>query len=307
MSNNLFTFSISKYVAENNMNIFDSSPFSDADSFIDNRDDLSYGLEPYEQEQNQDFIFDSVNKIMNQEQNLDENEKAEEQGLYFLNKEEKKEPSFLGQKRNINESNPEEVKEIKDPKETKPSTGELSHSKKITKKIFNSNQKLYRNDYYIKKFKVECFSNYAKDKLNDLLKACKFPKDLNITKIYMPNNKAFTSIANLKKNKEFLNKEIKVIFSTEKGNGQNQIKNGINFTTIFNSKNKAANIQAYENLINFLNKTVEDVIIEFYSSEEFKKFCSDKEIQEYDEGFFKEKKFRILKDLGFLKLIKGEY
>ena len=77
----------------------------------------------------------------------------------------------------------------------------------------------------------------------------------------MPNNKAFTSIANLKKNKEFLPLKLFNIFSMQNGNGQNQIKNGENFITILNSKNQAGNIEAYEELIKFLNLTAEEVII----------------------------------------------
>lgn len=322
MTNNLFNFSISDYVNENKMNIFNNSPFSDTDWFLYNKEDSNVILEPYE-DPNQGIAFKDVNNIMNPEFISDMIEKEEEQDIYFLKEEEKNDSTFLGKKRN-NDSNLKENQEIKeniDQKETKPSTGELSQSKKIKKILFNSDQnkdskqkeysnsknKIYRNDYYIKKFKVECFSNYAKDKLNDLLTACDFPKELNLKKIYMPNNKAFTSIANLKENKKFLDKEIKVIFSMEKGNGQNQKKNAENFATIFNSRNEAGNIQAYENLINFLNKTVEDVIRDFYHSDEFEKFKLDEEIQKYDDAFYQEKKFRILQDFGFLTLIKGDY
>ena len=42
-------------------------------------------------------------------------------------------------------------------------------------------------------------------------------------------------------------------------------------------------------------------------SKEFIKFKSDKEIIEKDEGFYREKKFSLLKDYGFIKLIKNQY
>lgn len=121
----------------------------------------------------------------------------------------------------------------------------------------------------------------------------------------MQNNKMFTSVANLKKNKEFLNIPIRDIFSMQNGNGQNQIKNIDIFSRIFNSRQKANNINSYNELINFLNKTVEDVIIEFYLSEKFEKFKMKEEIILYDKAFQKEKKFSLLKDNGFLKYIKG--
>ena len=231
---------------------------------------------------------------------------------------EKKDSSFLRHKRNINDSILEENQPIKqkvqiisepvkkDLKETKPSTGEPSNNK-IKKISFTANQKLYRNDYFIKKIKVSCFSDYATDELNQLLKNCAFPKELKINKIYMPNNKAFTSIANLKKNKEFLPLKLFNIFSMQNGNGQNQIKNGDNFITIFNSKNQAGNIEAYEELIKFLNLTAEEVINKYYASQEFENFKSKSEIIAYDDAFFKEKKFSLLEDGGFIRLIKGNY
>ena len=123
----------------------------------------------------------------------------------------------------------------------------------------------------------------------------------------MPNNKAFTSIANLKKNKEFLPLKLFKIFSMQNGNGQNQIKNGDNFITIFNSKNQAGNIEAYEELIKFLNLTAEEVINKYYASQEFENFKSKSEIIAYDDAFFKEKKFSLLENGGFIRLIKGNY
>ena len=173
--------------------------------------------------------------------------------------------------------------------------------------MFVSNQKIYRNDYLIKKFKVSCFSDYSKDELNHLLKECKFAKDLKINKIYGPNNKVFTSIDNLKKNKEFLPLKISNIFSMQNGNGQYQIKNEENFNTILNSKNQAGNIEAYEELVNFLNLTVEEVINKYYASQEFENFKSKSEIIAADNTFFKEKKFSLLQNRGFIKLIKGDY
>ena len=49
---------------------------------------------------------------------------------------------------------------------------------------------------------------------------------------------------------------------------------------------------------------MEEYIKIYYESEEFKNFCKDEKIQFYEKEFIKEKKFPILKDYGFLKLIK---
>ena len=123
----------------------------------------------------------------------------------------------------------------------------------------------------------------------------------------MPNNKAFTSNSNLKKNKAFLPIPIKDIFSMQNKEGQNQEKNALNFSRIFKLRNKAGNLQAYDNLVEYLNKTMEEVIKDYYNSDEFKNFIANEEIIEYDKAFYKEKKFSILQDYGFLRLIKGQY
>ena len=318
MKNNYF--SISKYVEENSFNYLHNEPYLLEDFSINEHDDSSDNLQQKESEENFDN-FSEINKIMNPKPNSDFDEKEEEgeekEKIYFLDKK-KKDSSFLGHKRNHNDSILEENPPIKqkdqvisveikkDKKETKPSTGEPSNNK-IKINLFVSNQKIYRNDYLIKKFKVSCFSDYSKDELNHLLKECEFSKELKINKIYGPNNKAFTSIDNLKKNKEFLPLKISNIFSMQNGNGQYQIKNEENFNTILNSKNQAGNIEAYEELVNFLNLTVEEVINKYYASQEFENFKSKSEIIAADNAFFKEKKFSLLQNRGFIKLIKGDY
>ena len=316
MGNNSYVFSNSQYSAENNFNYLHDEPYSLEDLPVNDLDNSFYSLQPDESEKNHDY-FPEINNIMNPEPNPNLYEKEEEK-IYFLNDKEQKDSYFLGHKRNNNDSILEENQPLKqnvqiisepvkkDLKETKPSTGELSNNK-IKKITFTADQKLYRNDYFIKKIKVSCFSDYATDELNQLLKNCAFPKELKINKIYMPNNKAFTSIANLKKNKEFLPLKLFNIFSMQNGNGQNQIKNGDNFITIFNSKNQAGNIEAYEELIKFLNLTAEEVINKYYDSQEFESFKSKSEIIAYDDAFFKEKKFSLLEDGGFIRLIKGNY
>ena len=317
MKNNYF--SISKYVEENSFNYLHNEPYLLEDFSINEHDDSSDNLQQKESEENFDN-FSEINKIMNPTPNSDFDEKeeeGEEEKIYFLNKK-KKDSSLLGHKRNHNDSILEENPPIKqkdqvisveinkDKKETKPSTGEPSNNK-IKKNLFVSNQKIYRNDYLIKKFKVSCFSDYSKDELNHLLRECKFAKELKINKIYGPNNLAFTSIDNLKKNKEFLPLKISNIFSMQNGNGQYQIKNEENFNTILNSKNQAGNIEAYEELVNFLNSTVEEVINKYYASQEFENFKSKSEIIAADNAFFKEKKFSLLQNGGFIRLIKGDY
>ena len=66
MKNNLFNFSILDYVAENKLNIFNNSPFSDTNWFLNNKEDSNFILEAYE-DPNQGIAFKDVNNIMNSE------------------------------------------------------------------------------------------------------------------------------------------------------------------------------------------------------------------------------------------------
>ena len=188
-------------------------------------------------------------------------------------------------------------------------TSDESTEKIIEKKInFNCKSDTpkteYRNDYYIKKLKKDIFSNFARNKINQCLKDNQFPKK---TKIYKPNCAAFTSIANLNKNLSFLPMKLKEVFSlNDNKEGNLQEKNKELFDKIFETK-KIKNPESFERLKKLLNLTVEEIIKDYYYSPEFSDFCKKEEIKNYDKEFFKEKKFSMLKDYGFLKLLRAQY
>ena len=102
-----------------------------------------------------------------------------------------------------------------------------------------------------------------------------------------------------RKNQVFLTMTLREIFSL--GNKQ---KNVDLFNMILNSTNYQ-NQLAYDELINYLNKTGEEIIMEFYDSQEFEKF--KEENKEDGEAFRQEKKFSFMENYGFLKLIKNNY
>lgn len=188
-------------------------------------------------------------------------------------------------------------------------TNDESTEKVIEKKInFNCKSDTpkteYRNDYYIKKLKKDIFSNFATKRLNDCLKDNQFPKK---TKIFKPNRAAFTSIANLNKNLSFLPMKIKEVFSlNDDKEGNLQEKNKELFDKIFETK-KIKNPESFERLKKLLNLTIEETIKDYYYSAEFSDFCKKEEIKNYDKEFLKEKKFSMLKDYGFLKLLRAQY
>ena len=310
MNKNNFYFSISRYNRENNNDdCFDSND-SNEDFSLDKNDSINND----DYSSNQEINFANLNpKINSYEEQIEEKFKNN-----FVKRQNEKEISFLKQKR-INDSNIEEnqdANKIKiisntekiEQKTTREATGKSNKikPKKKYKPLFKVDRKEYRKDKLMSKLKVKCFSNHATDKLNFYLKFCRFPKSLNKTKIYKPNSLAFTSNVTYKKNKEFLSTPLRDIFSMKNGDQHLQEKNRLNFIKIFNSRNEAGNIQAYDKFVEYLNMTAEEIVIEFYNSDEFKKFKTNKEIIEMDKAFFQEKKFSLLEDFGFLKLIRGQ-
>ena len=57
-------------------------------------------------------------------------------------------------------------------------------------------------------------------------------------------------------------------------------------------------------LKDYLEMRFEDFIIEYYQTDDFKKFSKNEKIQFYEKEFIKEKKFPMLKEYGYLKLLK---
>ena len=170
-------------------------------------------------------------------------------------------------------------------------------------------EKPLRNDYLIKKLKTYCFSKHARKKINSLIKQCKFQGRLKNAKIYLADHKAFTADSNLKRNYLFLSMKLRDIYTMSSNqNRKNENKKGKN-EEIFNKIDactNALNPQVYDDLIEYLNKTVEEIIIEFYNgTDEFKKF--KKENEQANRAFIKEKKFSFMENYGFLKLIKNQY
>ena len=146
-----------------------------------------------------------------------------------------------------------------------------------------------------------------------MIKKCQFQGRLKNTKIYLADHKAFTADSNLKRNYAFLSMKLRDIYTMiSKENRKNAYKSEKNdeiFKKIDACTN-ALNPQVYDDLIEYLNKTVEEIIIEFYNgTDEFKKF--KKENEKDNRAFIQEKKFSFMENdgetNGFLKLIENNY
>ena len=175
--------------------------------------------------------------------------------------------------------------------------------------------KQWRKDDCIKYMKA-AISQYGTKTLNKLINGSDLPENYK-NEINKPNYEYFTGQANIKDNKKFLSKPLIEIFTIGKNNNiPNAIENHENFLNFFKYF-KQVGIKGLSNnfqkISDFLKKMLyEDLIKNFYDSEEFKDFKLDIKTQfcEYGYGFLNERKSKanekpsILKDYGLIKIFK---
>ena len=286
-------FSLAQYIKDNQDQDFLSLPESLYDNFDDNQ---------FQDNSNQSNPFEPLNQINNPEA-LNEEQKMS----LFWQEEQKESKDYESQIDKLNklQNNPANEEKYEKPekeefKAEKKENKVLSvNKKKKMNFILEGKKKKCRNDYLIKKIKKYSFSIKAKKHLEELIDKCEFQDELKNAKVYLPDHAVFTSETNYRKNQVFLTMTLREIFSL--GNKQ---KNVDLFNMILNSTNYQ-NQLAYDKLINYLNKTGEEIIMEFYDSQEFEKF--KEENKEDGEAFRQEKKFSFMENYGFVKLIKNNY
>jgi len=274
------------------------------ESLIEDTDsNFNYAYTLVQENQAQSLHFNSMDHPMSEE----DEEELDKKRYYNLQKGEKKEDAqkqidelIKSQNARLNAEKPKLTEEKNEIKLIKKATQEKTNVVlSVNKKRKLLNQKIHRIDYLIKKFKTKCFSKYALNKLIKKIKNCQFQSNLKDAKVYLPDHAVFTSETNYRKNQVFLTMTLREIFSL--GNKQ---KNVDLFNRISNSTNYQDQ-EAYDELINYLDKTGKEIIKEFYGSPEFETF--KEENKEGDEAFKQEKKFSFMEKDGFLKLIKNNY
>ena len=273
------------------------------ESLIEDTDsNFNYAYTLVQENQAQSLHFNSMDHPMSEE----DEEELDKKRYYNLQKGEKEDAQkqidelIKSQNALLNAEKPKLTEEKNEIKLIKKATQEKTNVVlSVNKKRKLLNQKIHRIDYLIKKFKTKCFSKYALNKLIKKIKNCQFQSNLKDAKVYLPDHAVFTSETNYRKNQVFLTMTLREIFSL--GNKQ---KNVDLFNMISNSTNYQDQ-EAYDELINYLDKTGEEIIKEFYGSPEFETF--KEENKEGDEAFKQEKKFSFMEKDGFLKLINNNY
>ena len=162
---------------------------------------------------------------------------------------------------------------------------------------------LYRKDAYYKHFKV-ILGNYIKNKINKLKNKC-FP-------YYSRNNFSTPSYKYIGNPKEkdnfyFLSYTIKdiLIYGKDKVRYNRQYNNELLIKFIEENNSRVKDKDSYNELINFLNDKLKNIIIQFYDDKiEFDKLNNDSKCIQFDIFYKRETGISLLNKYGFLEALK---
>ena len=190
-------------------------------------------------------------------------------------------------------------------KESKNLFNSIPNNQVINIKNSETNN-IYRQDYYIKQFKVQ-YSIWLRNILNLKLMSFldKIKSGKKNIKFYPLNSLTFTANPKYNDNKIFLSMKIKeiLIVGINGNRSSNQKKNKENIELVEKMGEQYNNTN--DDLIEFLNLTMEESIYMFYNSGQFLKFKNSTQAKINDNKFFSEKKFSLLENNGFIYLIKN--
>ena len=258
-------------------------------------------------------------KIIFSEQPIFSQKNLNNNNIFNINKNanyfnEKKSIIFNNNKENARQLNPiiEEgvldsnlFQEKEKEKESKNLFNSISNNQVINFKNSETNN-IYRQDYYIKQFKVQ-YSIWLRNILNLKLMSFldKIKSGKKNIKFYPLNSLTFTANPKYNDNKIFLSMKIKeiLIVGINGNRSSNQKKNKENIELVEKMGEQYNNTN--DDLIEFLNMTMEESIYMFYNSEQFLKFKNSTQAKINDNKFFSEKKFSLLENNGFIYLIKN--
>jgi hypothetical protein len=272
---------------------------------LDLNDDIYNNEDSVFQEGNNSVTEQSLNFFENKSSQIEDNKNVEE-----------KNRSFLGKKTERNNKENEEIGKV-----------EKKSKNKSNNPIFDIKKEFdYRLNYFKMAFMGD-FLYYVKEQLNKLLVNCNFCKKFGKEKFHGPNRKLYAGNPKEEDNREFIEKTIEEVFTDYKPKGNKALKSTSrqenNETLINKIKEYQMNLsiklekdEKYLNqfksiniLLNYLKKTIKEVTNDYYDSDEFKVFKSDRKIRFYDDRFYYEKKrkFYLLEKNNFVLLVQLPY
>ena len=162
---------------------------------------------------------------------------------------------------------------------------------------------IYRKDAYYKHFKVN-LGKYIKNRMNILKNRC-FPY-YNRNNFSTPNYK-YTGNPKEKDNLNFLSFTIKdiLIYGKDKEKFNHQYNNEQLINFIEENEERTNDRIAYNEIIQFLNFRLDDVVRQYYDDEkELYKIKNDKKYIFFDKFIQRETGISLLEKYGFLKVLK---
>ena len=181
----------------------------------------------------------------------------------------------------------------------------ISKKEILDKNSINNIKLIYRKDAYYKHFK-SIFARYIKDKANKLKNIC-FPH-------YNKNNFSalsykYTGNPKEADNFKFLSFKVKDIITMGKDIKikNRQYNNELLIRYIEENKELTKDMEAYIDLINFLNNSIEEEIIIFYNDKlEYENLVNDLKCIFFDKHFKFETGFSLLDKNGFIQVLKKQ-
>ena len=179
----------------------------------------------------------------------------------------------------------------------------ISKKEILDKNNINNIKLIYRKDAYYKHFK-SIFARYIKDKANKLKNIC-FPH-------YNKNNFSalsykYTGNPKEADNLKFLSLNVKdiIIMGKDIKRKNRQYNNELLIRYIEANKELTKDKEAYIDLINFLNNSVEEELIIFYNDKlEYVNLVNDVKCRLFDKHFKSETGISLLDRNGFIQVLK---
>ena len=149
-------------------------------------------------------------------------------------------------------------------------------------------------------------SNISTDYINKKIKRSDLLEEYK-KKIHKPNSLLFTANVKELDNCDFLEKDLRTIFTIGKENNPNQQNNEYNISKIYEYFEKVGYNNLSDKMLeikNFLEMKYEDLIKKFYESDEFINFKNEEKTLFFDKGTKKQEGFAISEDLGLIRIFR---
>ena len=149
-------------------------------------------------------------------------------------------------------------------------------------------------------------SNISTDYINKKIKRSDLLEEYK-KKIHKPNSLLFTANVKELDNCDFLEKDLRTIFTIGKENNPNQQNNEYNISKIYEYFEKVGYNNLSDKMLeikNFFEMKYEDLIKKFYESDEFINFKNEEKTLFFDKGTKKQEGFAISEDLGLIRIFR---